>query len=347
MHDYDSSRLPAAPRAFDALSYTPDPLEALRELCEAFDELLRTAARDANPDLVGIERRSRALSRAICNEIDVVRKIPSQKRALEEFRTLTFPRTVLRWVKLNSFVSTLWSKSSGCPGSHETIRALCEERPEVKSLSDVFFSHALRCSMARQHRQKVQAQAEFIVEKVMSAPSRQARILNVGCGPSLDVAIALERLGDQQALELQLIDLDGEALASSRGRLERFASDRVKISYEQADAIRALRKLTKGSADEAFDAALFGGLFDYLQDRHIHLLLKMSRTILRAQGEVFFSQVAPDNPDRTYMEWFGDWHLILRDEAHVVRLAEGAGAPRETVRVSREPSGCAILCRMQ
>jgi extracellular factor (EF) 3-hydroxypalmitic acid methyl ester biosynthesis protein len=312
-----------------------------------FDELFRTASLDAKPDLVGIERRSRALTRAICNEIEAVREIPALEPALERFRADTFRHTVLRWVTTNPFMSAVWSKPGGCSGSHETIRALCEERPALASLPDVFFSHVLRCSMARQHREKVQAQAAFIVEKVMAASGRPARVLDVGCGPSLDVGVALQRLGGEHALELLLIDLDGEALASSQSRLERFASDRVKIAYEQCDAIRALRKVSRGAAADSFDAVLFGGLFDYLQDRHIHVLLKLSREILHPEGEILFSQVAPDNPDRTYMEWFGDWRLVLRDEAHVVRLAKGAGAVRETVHVQRESSGCAILCRMR
>jgi hypothetical protein len=41
------------------------------------------------------------------------------------------------------------------------------------------------------------------------------------------------------------------------------------------------------------------------------------------------------------------WTLLLRDESHVVRLAQRAGFDRERIEVAREPSGCAILCRLR
>jgi hypothetical protein len=37
---------------------------------------------------------------------------------------------------------------------------------------------------------------------------------------------------------------------------------------------------------------------------------------------------------------------MLRDEAHVIRLAENAGFERDRMQVWREPTGCAILCRL-
>jgi hypothetical protein len=67
---------------------------------------------------------------------------------------------------------------------------MCEDRPHLATITDVFFAHVLRCSMARQHREKVRAQAEFIAEKIAAAPAPPARVLDVGCGPSLDVAVA-------------------------------------------------------------------------------------------------------------------------------------------------------------
>jgi hypothetical protein len=100
--------------------------------------------------------------------------------------------------------------------------------------------------------------------------------------------------------------------------------------------------------EDRFDGILFRGLFDYLQDRHIELLLlKMAKKLLHPNGEVLFSQVAPDNPDRTYMAWFGDWRLLLRDEARVLRLAENAGFERDRIHIEREPSGRAIVCRLR
>jgi extracellular factor (EF) 3-hydroxypalmitic acid methyl ester biosynthesis protein len=70
----------------------------------------------------------------------------------------------------------------------------------------------------------------------------------------------------------------------------------------------------------SFDAVLFGGLFDYIPDRIISLVLKKSRFLLGPGGEIIFSQVSRDNPDRVFMKWFGDWELIERNESQVKDL---------------------------
>jgi SAM-dependent methyltransferase len=200
--------------------------------------------------------------------------------------------------------------------------------------------------MARQHREKVRVQGGFVAQRIREAGQAPARILDVGCGPSLDVAQAMTELAGSRAAEIVLVDMDGDALASSEARLAPLAHPNVRLTYEKNDAIRAVRNRIKND-DDRFDGILFGGLFDYLQDRHIELLLKMAKRLLRPSGQILFSQVAPDNPDRTYMEWFGDWKLLLRDEAHVLRLAESAGFARDAIAIEREPSGCAIVCRLR
>ena len=313
--DRSTARSPASPVPLDSM-------HRLHDLCREFDLLFADACtRQATIDLNELDRRSQSLIQSICAQIDIIAADCTLEEPLATFRRGIFQREVLKWVWLNPFMHTVWSKPGGCAGSHAAIRALCEDECELSTYTDVFFAQVLRCSMGRQHREKVRAQAEFMAERARSVSGEFARILNIGCGPSLDVQIALERLRTRNGVEFNLVDCDAEALLASQRRLACPAAGNVRITYDRADALRSVRRLVKRGGGKRFDAILFGGLFDYLQDRPIELILRLSKGLLNEGGELLFSQVAPDNPDRTYMDWFGDWRLHLRDEAQVRALA--------------------------
>ena len=277
--------------------------------------------------------------------IELVQQNSVHPSDLAVFRRDTFVPKVLRWYRMNDELKRIWNKPAGYSGDYRTIELLCQNDASLEHFNDIFIHHVLRCNMAFQHRNKVLAHANFLLRVLEQGAGRPIRILNIGCGPSYDVRQALSCLQHDSLGEVILADLDPDALGFSELKLKK--GDRgVVFTYVAGDVLQVIRRFSRGDDLGSFDAILFGGLFDYLPDRIISLVLKKSRSLLAHRGEIMFSQVSKANPDRVFMKWFGDWELLERDETQLKDLCLSAGFEETQIRMEREPTNCAIICRL-
>jgi len=275
--------------------------------------------------------------------IELVQQNSVHSSELEVFRRETFVPKVLRWYRMNNELNRIWNKPAGYSGDYQTIELLCQNDASVDDFDDLFLHHVLRCDMASQHRSKVLAQTEFLLRVLEQGTGRSIRILNIGCGPSYDVRQAIRRLQNDSLGEVILADLDPEALGFSELKLKK--TDRgVVFTYVAGDVLQVIRSFSRRNDLGSFNGVLFGGLFDYIPDRIISLVLKKSRFLLAPGGEIMFSQVSRDNPDRVFMRWFGDWELLERDESQLKDLCLRAGFEKTHISMEREPTNCAIIC---
>jgi extracellular factor (EF) 3-hydroxypalmitic acid methyl ester biosynthesis protein len=149
-----------------------------------------------------------------------------------------------------------------------------------------------------------------------------------------------------QEAEIVSIDLDPEALHLSQQQVVGMNAN-VKTTFISEHVLTALRRFSKDTNEiGTYDAILFGGLFDYLPDRMIAFLLKVAMRLLRPGGEICFSRVSIDSPDRTFMKWFGDWELLERDEQSLLRICNEAGIDAHAVSLRRKRCNIAILGRV-
>ena len=295
--------------------------------------------------LAPLEDELWVLTRRICTLIERVEQNPVHASELEVFRRDTFIPKVLRWYRMNDELDRIWNKPAGYLGYYHTIELLCQNDTSVEDFDDIFLQHVLRCNMASQHRSKVLAHTEFLLHVLEQGIGRSIRILNIGCGPSYDVRQAIGSLQKDSHGEVILADLDPEALGFSELKLKE--NDRgLVFTYVAGYVLQVIRRFSRREDFGSFDAVLFGGLFDYIPDRIISLVLKKSRFLLAPGGEIMFSQVSKNNPDRVFMKWFGDWELIERNESQLRDLCVRAGFHETNITMKREQTNCAIICRL-
>ncbi len=316
--------------------------------CEAFDKICQPASELDDPDddfLAWLVEELWALTQKICAEIDVLERVPSLQATLREIRHHHFEPKVLRWYRMNDEFDRFWTKPAGYSGDYHTIELLCQNEPPLARFEDVFLNHLLRCTMARQHWNKVLAHTKFLLRVLETSTNTYVKILDAGCGPSHDVRETMRWLQHECMGEMLLTDLDPQALRFSKAKLKNVRHG-INFSFAQEDVLKTVRRLHQQGEAGTFDAIIFGGLFDYIPDRVLRLVLKQSRHLLKTSGEMLFSQVSRDNPDRTFMKWFGDWELIERSEDDLTALCTEAEIPAEQVCMWRERSNCAILCHI-
>jgi SAM-dependent methyltransferase len=234
------------------------------------------------------------------------------------------------------FVHRLQAWPRGYPGDFETVEWLCDarNRAPIGTVQWAIEQCALQSPVAQQHRNKVSLQARAILSTLVANP--EARIASIGCGGCRDLSLIQDYVPPAHGTFV-LIDADADALTFARERLDRLDG---RCRFVHGRVPRALAKVRDAGG---FHLVVAGGLFDYLPERWAVATLTAAREGLLPGGRLLFSNIATGNPFRPWIEYLADWTLIERDEAAVVRLLAEAGFATDTVRVSRDSTGLALI----
>jgi len=320
------------PYAFQAEITAIDPsVSELRQAVKAFVSLAAAPAgyEALNQDVaLGIRRMTAAILE--CEEAGV---------SSREIRDYLAPARLLH--HHSPFVARAQDWPRGYEGDFETIEYICDavNRADVRDpVARCIEEYALASDITRQHRNKLELQAEMMLRCCRS--KKGARILSVGCGGARDIRMIAELLRDCD-VEFVLCDSDADALELARAELRPVAA---KCAFVHGRVPRVLNRL---KALGTFDLMVAGGLFDYLPDRWISLIVgDVWRQLLNCGGTIFFTNIAAGNPYRAWMEYLADWSLIERTEGDVLRLCRDAGVSDGAVSVTRDGTGLTLIARL-
>ena len=228
------------------------------------------------------------------------------------------------------------TKPLGYAGDHVLIDMIYQQPvadSDTGRMMDEFF-----------HRQKaptaVRNRKSFFVDTFAELCQRKAApsVLDIACGPCRDVAEALDEAGKTaEGALFHCVDMDPRAIEYAQSIVD--PSKAVQICWQATDAFR-LR--TKKKHDLVWSA----GLFDYLNDRLAAALLRKMWDATAEKGEVIVGNFHTSNPDRAWMEWCGDWHLIHRDEEDMRDICHRAGVPTDSIQFHYEPTGINMFLRI-
>ena len=65
--------------------------------------------------------------------------------------------------------------------------------------------------------------------------------------------------------------------------------------------------------------------------------------LLNQNGQLFFTNIAFDNPYRVWMEYLADWSLIERREEDIGRLCRNAGIDDGAISITRDETNLALI----
>lgn len=233
------------------------------------------------------------------------------------------------------FVKRLQTWPRGYPGDFETIEMMMSGKSHLDPSHRAYWIdwYALNTPIANQHRNKLTFQREQIAKGLQAGGS----ILSVGCGGGADLTEISGLRG--QNISISLVDIDEDALALATER----AGWAEEVSAIHGDGLRALRSMT-----QKFDRIVFGGLFDYLDDRAIRLLLKIAyEKLLQPGGRILFTNLSTNSTYDVWLEFLASWHMTYRTQAKIVDLVTSANIPEERLTIKLDATGLSLLCEIE
>jgi extracellular factor (EF) 3-hydroxypalmitic acid methyl ester biosynthesis protein len=252
------------------------------------------------------------------------------------------------------FVYRTLQKPLGYAGDYEMVNMM--ERDPYQG-STLFAKAFNVCALSRPpivaHRNRLRYLTEKLLQETVRNLSRgqPLKVLNVGCGPALEVQAFLRGQPCSNHVEFTLIDFDpetldhvGRALTDCKKRYGR--STKVQLLKRSVQKLlKESARSTAGKAVEQYDFAYCAGLFDYLPDPICRCLIGHFYDLLTPGGLLLVTNV-DTHSSRTEMEYFLEWHLIYRDTQAMLALVPPQIQPGE-VSVLREPSGVNIFLEIR
>ncbi len=217
----------------------------------------------------------------------------------------------------SSFGKYLQTWPRGYMGDFKAIDMIIDYKEEnpPNTLGGILGRYALNTPIAQQHREKIKVQSCIIKKTCEIIP--RPKILSLACGSSRDLEMAKKEL-EKAGAEILLVDFDADALRESVRRLtpnlkvETFLSNvRLKKFFREISA-----------KNNKFNLILAGGLFDYLPEKIVKMIIKNLKNFLSKEGLFFFTNIASGNPYRPWIETVTNWFLIERSKTDINRVLD-------------------------
>ncbi|MFH1557119.1 MAG: class I SAM-dependent methyltransferase [Pseudomonadota bacterium] len=220
---------------------------------------------------------------------------------------------------------TGWSfrKPRGYPGDAGLLDFIYEHTsvaPHVEAASDLgrgiyAFSKMTPAPVAVRERRDILADT---VDRIAARQNRPVRVLAIAAG-HLREAERSEAMQTGVVEQWVALDQDEASLAEVRRRFE-------------GGPVRAITGSVSGLLHKkyglgSFDLIYAAGLYDYLVPKVANRLTNAAFDLLNPGGTYLFANFTEDMADVGYTETFMDWHLILRSDDDMARIAASVYSP--------------------
>lgn len=279
-------------------------------------------------------------NRLIAASYDMCACIEALKNDLSHSEILAFIKPARDLQRDSPFVQRLQDWPRGYAGDFETINYMMKSENKAKKNTIAYYTeqYALSCSATQQHRNKIATQSANILNTCFQ-DNQEKNILSLACGSNVDLQNIAPIIADK-SVHFTLFDMDKEALKYSQSKL---VSIENKCTYIHGNVFKIKNQLPAIK----YDLISIGGLFDYLSDKAIIMLLKhLFAEKLKTGGTLFFTNIAKNNPFDIWMRYFASWELIERSDTALFRLLKKSGITPEQVCIKKEGTNLSYMVKV-
>ena len=266
----------------------------------------------------------------------------------------SFLQTALHPLLLRApFVYRTFVKPLGYAGDYEMVNQILGDPQQGPSTYfQIVNAQFLQAAVVKAHCNRIDTLVDYLnrAADLAKREQRQVSILNVGCGPAVEIQRFIETHPDPGCLSFTLVDFSEETLAYTRERIDSAAraggkTTNVNLVHESVhDLLKRAVRPEATTDGELFDFVYCAGLFDYLSDKVCARLLQYFVQRSRPGGSILVTNVHSSNPNTGVMEHVLEWHLIYRDERSLEAVLP---SPREDTRIYTDDTGVNVFAEFR
>ncbi len=282
----------------------------------------------------------RALSLPVVSRLDTLfknfeneaKKIDDDSLAIHKI----FAQTDLHPLMMRSpFFYRSYTKPLGYAGDYEMVNMMTRDEGQEgpTTYTQIVNSYYYNIGPTRAHRNRIDILVDHLTRLECTAEREGEKkfILNIGCGPALEIQQFIKICTHTELCDFTLMDFNKETIEYARNRVSVAAKEEnklVNINFIEKSVhalLQQSRKNIDSSSNNRYDFVYCAGLFDYLSDRVCARLLELFYQWVKPGGIVLSTNVHPNNPSRWTMEHIVEWYLIHRDDEEMLRIASSEG----------------------
>jgi extracellular factor (EF) 3-hydroxypalmitic acid methyl ester biosynthesis protein len=227
------------------------------------------------------------------------------------------------------FMYRSFHKPLGYAGDYQMINMMVSDPFQGDSAyAKVLNSYFLSTPPVVAHRNRVACLSQMLQEEVCRSHSAQRpmKVLNLGCGPALEIQEFLANSDLSNRANFTLLDFNDETIehvSTVLQTLRRRHHRSTVIQCQKKSVVQVLKETGKASANApggGYEVIYCAGLFDYLTDSVCQRLMATFYSMLAPGGLLVVTNVFAVNPSRQWMDYSVDWHLIYRDRAGMAKV---------------------------
>ncbi|MDP1638616.1 MAG: class I SAM-dependent methyltransferase [Candidatus Nitrotoga sp.] len=235
------------------------------------------------------------------------------------------------------FVFRTYTKPLGYAGDYQMVNQILDDpRQGPSTYFQMVNAACLQNILAVAHRNRIDILVDFLKRMADTAQiaGKTFRIMNVGCGPAIEIQRFLQSYPHPEVLSFELVDFSEETLAWTREKLSSIVAQigkPVVINYVHDSVHKLLKRRIDPASESAreFDAVYCAGLFDYLSDKVCSRLTAHFAARTCHGGKILVTNVHSNNSTKFFMEHLLEWYLIYRDEASFYPLLPAQSTARK------------------
>jgi extracellular factor (EF) 3-hydroxypalmitic acid methyl ester biosynthesis protein len=245
------------------------------------------------------------------------------------------------------FAYRTYQKPLGYAGDYEMVNMIVRDPREGASLfAKLVNVWLLQQAPAKAHRNRIAYLCERLLTEALRVSNKGAkvRVLNIACGPAIELQRFLKEHDLSNRVEFSLIDFNDETLQHAGAAIAKIKSEHQRLTPVQLirksvhQMLKEAGKRAQRVSEQRFDFVYCAGLFDYLPDAVCKKLLSVFYDWVAPQGLLLVTNVDATQPFHRSMEYILEWHLICRSSQQVSRMIEGS-LPKQEFTVKSDETG--------
>lgn len=245
---------------------------------------------------------------------------------LDKTRSLVFKKyfreNMEPFLRLSPFVASVIDKDRGYAGNFEVIKQFFDDPYRGDSLFAKMINRlTLSLDAVTAHQDRI----KFLFDTLVSMYEKSGgpfSIFVLGSGPGEEILRFVDRIRftPEKPVRAALLDMDGFALVDFKDHIQYLDASYFELITLNNNLLNIIAGRDKDPVDTRFSLTYCAGMFDYFPQKVCKRIIRYMMQHTRPGGFVIVTNVHKQCFSRAFMDYGGEWELVLRDENDMIDM---------------------------
>ena len=233
-----------------------------------------------------------------------------------------FRENMVPFLRMSPFVASVIDKDRGYAGNYEIIKQLFE----APYRGDTLFAKLInRLSLSMDAVTAHQDRIDFLyntLESMYHTHQGPFSFFVLGSGPGEEILrfIGKNPFPDHKKVRATLLDMDAFALVDFKDQIQYLDSKNCELHPLNRNLLNIIAGRDEDPVTDTYALTYCAGMFDYFSQKICRRIIDYMLKHTQPGGMVIATNVHKNCYARAFMDYGGEWELVLRDEAEMAEM---------------------------